>query len=71
MKPEKSLKTNKLIKPRKKRPALKREFIVTETFNGTRKLADLVSELIYAEYCRRLEKERKNNGNGSDNSGSA
>jgi hypothetical protein len=40
-----------------KKPVTEREFIVKETFNGTRKLSEILADLIYSEYCR---KEQKN-----------
>jgi len=47
-------------KSRKGRKAIEKEFIITETFYGTRKLADLVAELIYSEYRKRIKKDENN-----------
>ncbi|GHU97935.1 hypothetical protein FACS1894211_00760 [Clostridia bacterium] len=40
-------------KIRKKRAATERKFIITESYNGTHKLSEIVSDLIFAEYSRR------------------
>jgi hypothetical protein len=41
------------MKRRKQAAVAEREFIVNETFSGTKKLAEIFSDLLYAEYCRR------------------
>jgi hypothetical protein len=40
-------------KPRKKAAAIEKEFIIKETFTGTRDLSDIVFSLIFAEYAGR------------------
>jgi hypothetical protein len=42
------------------RPRVKTEFVVKETFKGPKKLSDIFDALVYAEYCRRLKREREN-----------
>jgi hypothetical protein len=40
-----------------KATCMKTEIIVTEAYKGTKKLSDILADLLYAEYCR---KEKKN-----------
>jgi hypothetical protein len=47
---------NKTRKMQKKAAATEREFIVKEIFAGTRKLPEILADLIYTEYCRREER---------------
>jgi hypothetical protein len=49
--------TIKKRQSRKRSAVTAREFIVNETYGGTLKLPDIFSDLLYAEYCR---KEQKN-----------
>jgi hypothetical protein len=42
-------------KYRRRAAGIEREFIIKEVFGGTRKLPDIFSALLYAEYCRREE----------------
>jgi hypothetical protein len=37
--------------------AVERTFTVTQAFNGTRKLQEILADLLYAEYCR-IEQKR-------------
>jgi hypothetical protein len=43
----------------KERAAIEREFIVKESYNGTRKLSDILADLLYAEYCRKEQKSAR------------
>jgi hypothetical protein len=43
-------------KPRGKAAAIEKEFIIKETFAGTRDLSDIVFSLIFAEYVGRESK---------------
>ena len=47
-------------KPKRKRYPLEKVFIVTESYAGKLELSEIFADLIYSEYRRRQEAERKN-----------